>query len=855
MLWVLLGGYGYKAAAQPDDKWVFGYHAGIDFSGVTPVAFTSAIEGFGEGNASVADASGQLLFYTEGSLVWTRGNTLMPNGSDLTGLTSVTSFTVTSSSSQGVLIIPMPGNANRYYIFSLTSMEQNSIGNAGKLYYSVVDMTLNGGLGDVVPGMKGVLVDSDLSERMTAVVGDRCNIWVIACSVNAEIKSYEVNFSGVSATPVTSTVGIPQLFTGKLCASPNGQKLAATKCGVFGQGLGGAMLFDFDKSTGLASNPINLLDNAGGYGVCFSPDNSKLYVSAGFQDLYQYNVALGSAAAIRASETRIGVSSMTDIKQASNGKLYFKAADYLSGSTNYLASINAPNLAGTACQYTTNAIALAAGTSVISGLTNIVPNFHFSQDTLHSHAHLHDECFRERVMLQATNSNGWTYTWNNGATGPQQEVTTPGTYIVGYYTSPCSYNQDSFEVTFPVIPVVNSCADTYNGMAWVIPAAGDTTTYSYTWTDSASNVLSTDDTLRQVGAGTYLVLISSPGGCHAKLEVKINEDVYPASFLADTLVCTGTVQQYQNTSDPYFTGFQWSFGDGQTTTVQHPSHSYIQAGNYEVMLVATGVRCSDTAYSHVTADAPVAIDIISDRDTICTGMAVDFTIQPGADSSLKYYGWSLGDSTTVSPATGQVRHAYASAGVKTVQVSAVFRVCPEVEATQQIYVAPLPKVYLGPDSSMCLGGKAIVVSDQHQQPPGSRYLWNTGATAKSIEVRHPGTYSLAVTGPEGCTNSELIHVLKDCYIDIPNAFTPNGDDVNDYFFPRQLLSSSLNRFSMKVFNRWGQIVFETNNTNGRGWDGRFNGKDQPQGVYLYLIDVEIAPDHKEQYKGNVTLIR
>src|SRR5690606_23081679 len=112
----------------------------------------------------------------------------------------------------------------------------------------------------------------------------------------------------------------------------------------------------------------------------------------------------------------------------------------------------------------------------------------------------------------------------------------------------------------------------------------------------------------------------------------------------------------------------------------------------------------------------------------------------------------------------------------------------------------------------------------------------TGDTTEILKVVHPGIYTLSVsTKPIGCTTTESITIHKDCYIDIPNAFTPNGDGSNDYFFPRQLLSESLSHFHMQVYNRWGQLLFETNNLNGRGWDGRLNGKNQPTGVYLYRI--------------------
>lgn len=854
LMFLLLSVTTLAAHAQQENKWAFGMNAGLDFTTGNPVAFQTAMSGFGEGEASVCDANGQLLFYTEGSFIWDRNNNLMPGGSDLTGLTSATTYSVTSSASQGTLIIPMPGNTNRYYVFSLTSMEQNALGNAGRLYYSVVDMTLNGGMGDVVPGQKGVFIDSALSERMTAVVGDRCNIWVITCSADAHIKAYEVNFSVVNPTPVVSAVGMDQIFTGNLAASPDGHKLAATKCNVFGQGFGGAMLFDFDIVTGLASNPVSLLPAYGGYSVCFSPDNSKLYVVGGFQHLFQYNLNAGNAAAIQASETLIGPAGMTDLKMAPDGKMYFKANEYLAGSPNFLAALNAPNMTGAAALYVANAVMLAPGTAAQGSLPNIVPSFSFSKDTIHSTQYRSDVCFNNSILLEATNTAGWGYTWSDGAGGTLHAVNAAGTYTVGYFTSPCSYNIDTFETFFSSVYTTNSCYNQANGMAWVTPAYGDSTLYTYVWTDTAGTVLSTDDTLTGVAHGYYRLQVTAAGGCNTKIDVAIAADVYETSFTADTLACVDKEVSFVNTSDPYFTGFNWFFGNGITSVATSPSHSFSQPGEYQVMLVGNGGRCSDTSYRSIHIDSVVAIQLQKDKDSICMGATV--LLEAGvADNTLQQYKWSFGDGTGFEADPSPVQHAYDRPGLMPVALTVTFRACPGKTVYDTIYVAAFPKVNLGPDSSICLHDQPIILRDVQEQPAGSRYLWSTGETGYSIRVKHHGIYSLSVTSPEDCTTEEVIEVRKDCYIDIPNVFTPNGDGINDYFFPRQLLAANVSAFSMQIFNRWGQKIFETDKTDGKGWDGRFNSADQPEGVFIYRIDVVLEGATKENYTGNLTLLR
>jgi len=79
--------------------------------------------------------------------------------------------------------------------------------------------------------------------------------------------------------------------------------------------------------------------------------------------------------------------------------------------------------------------------------------------------------------------------------------------------------------------------------------------------------------------------------------------------------------------------------------------------------------------------------------------------------------------------------------------------------------------------------------------------------------------------------------------------------MNDYFLPRDLLARGLTSFKMDIYSRWGELIFTTESTNGRGWDGRFNGQEQPQGVFIYMIRATFKDGQLFERKGNVTLLR
>src|SRR5690606_35706833 len=133
------------------------------------------------------------------------------------------------------------------------------------------------------------------------------------------------------------------------------------------------------------------------------------------------------------------------------------------------------------------------------------------------------------------------------------------------------------------------------------------------------------------------------------------------------------------------------------------------------------------------------------------------------------------------------------------------------------------------------------------------WQWSTGEKTSSILVRYPGTYGARVR-LDGCENSDSLVVTESCYIEIPNAFSPgSSNEANAYFLPRQLLSKGVNKFHMAIYNFYGQLIYETTKTDGRGWDGKFNDVAQPQGVYIYTIEAGFADGTNEKYQGNVTL--
>ncbi len=331
------------------------------------------------------------------------------------------------------------------------------------------------------------------------------------------------------------------------------------------------------------------------------------------------------------------------------------------------------------------------------------------------------------------------------------------------------------------------------------------------------------------------------------------------TFTPTPYICQLTPVNFGNTSvslsppDSAATTYAWNFGNGTSTGV-NPTNVYPTTGTYNVMLIETNfVPCSDTFTQTIVVDTISGIKMDVTDSVLCRGKNVTFTATYATQGSTGNI-WSVTDGFTMID-VNPIIHAFDAPGQFTVSVKANYRACPETTASKLITVYAYPDVYLGPDTSICPGSTSIILSDDRNGTmPGTSWEWSTGETGSQIVVTKPGYYYANVS-IHGCTTSDTIWVQKDCYMDIPNVFSPNGDGVNDYFYPRQLLTRGLTTFTMNIYNRWGQLVYQASSIDGRGWDGEFNGAPQPQGVYVYVMDATFKDGQIEHHQGNLTLLR
>ena len=403
-----------------NNNWVFGYGVRVNFSGPIPVGSSNAAINSNESTASVSDPNtGQLLFYTDGRKVWNANNQVMPNGANLLG-------GFFNSCTQGALIVPFAEDNQRYYLFTLEELEALSLSPVvdNGLRYSVVDMTLNGGLGDVQVATINTPLATDLTEKLIVIRSTEIQgFWVIAHKRNAnEFLAWKIDACGVTAQPVVSAVGsnfasaplgATEAWSGAMDASPDGNRI-----GMPIDWSDRIEFFDFNKTTGVVSNPltVNVTDDSNPpflrkYGACFSPDGSKFYYT-NINSVYQLNLSTYTSAAIASSNTLIyspilepNVYPCLQIEQAPNNKLYVAI-----GNAGRLDAISSPNSLGLGCGYEDNAVSFSPATCQL-GLPAQVPLGGFAASSLITF--LPDSCIQNSISFSiATTSSINQISWN-----------------------------------------------------------------------------------------------------------------------------------------------------------------------------------------------------------------------------------------------------------------------------------------------------------------------------------------------------------------------------------------------------------------------------------------------------------
>jgi gliding motility-associated-like protein len=873
-----------------NNQWRFGNFGGIDFNSNPPTFLSNAAISTGEGGASVADRNtGNLLFYTDGVTVWNSLDQPMPNGTGLTGGSAAL-----LSSTTAAVIIPKPGTTSFYYIVTIDEQF-----NGNGLRYSLVDMTLNGGLGDIVSGQKNIPLLSTDSEKLEVVPNSTCQGYWIITHDNPGDTFYAIELlsSGFQTNPVVSVVGGTHgNGAGHLKINRQFNKLA---CGNFFDRT--IELYDFDNATGIVSNPTiwNTPDPNLVYGVEFSPNGNLLYIS-NLSEVYQYDLTQSTASAIQSSAFRVLASSFSQpasLQLAPDGKIYLNAGT--------IDAINFPDNPGAACGYQQRAF-----TNQFAGGGYGLPKWVFEVSSGNQSIQLvGDSCLGTQVQFSlGSPANVTSVNWDFGDPGsgtnnsstlinPTHLFSGTGNFIVtAVIQIPCGTdtlraNFSVVDCNLPCIANVNPPADSCLQSAFFFTVSSGSFIFSLEWNfgDPNSGI---DNNSTQVnpthtfsGPGTYTVTTIVQLSCGAdtvQTNIRVVDCEPPclANLSPPTDSCLQSALQFGISSDSSISSVFWNFGDPSSgidnnSTIANPAHLFSGPGTYTITAIvelSCGTDTLETVVSVVECDLPCFADLSPPTDS-CLQSVLQFGVS--SDSSISSVEWNFGDpvsGTNNNSALANPTHIFSSPGTYT--VTAVVELSCGTDTLQTTVTVldcsePCEGVIVNQAEGCLLPTSPFVILSDAGV---SNVLWDFGDTnsgtanqsnslAPFHEFSSPGLYYITAFVSFSCGNDTLQATYRaidcdtlqpTCALFIPTAFSPNADGLNDDFSP--ITSCSFQTYRLEIFNRWGQLLFETDSSTDT-WNGTFRGKDCPSGVYVYKLTYQVGQEPLDVIAKSVTLLR
>lgn len=485
-------------------------------------------------------------------------------------------------------------------------------------------------------------------------------------------------------------------------------------------------------------------------------------------------------------------------------------------------------------------------------------------------------CSGNTVTLDA-GAGFTTYLWDNAATTQTRVINTPGTYYVTVTNAQGCIGSDTITINVDTSVKAIFTTDLHLGCVddtlFVTNLSTGANQFNWLYGDGGYSTFQFPVQYVYFNQGNFVVtLIVSNGTCAdtAYQNISINHFVAsnftvstPLSILTppagppdSTCLGGGFYINVTNNNQVGNWTHIWDMGDGNTFNTPTPvpnntAYMYQQPGIYTITHIVTDtIGCTDTTRIQVYVGSPGVAFLWASDTSICIGEKVTFKDSMFTFGMVNFV-YDFKDGTTQMNMHNPT-HTWDNAGTYVVTLNVKYSFCPDALVSKTIQVEGGDKVNLGNDTTICPGVTgSLLLTDIDN--PNALLLWSNGQNASSITITDAGKYWATTKGK--CPSSDTIDIKRDCYLNIPNAFSPDGDGLNDYFIPRELLSSGLKSFTMNIFNRWGELIFTTSSIDGRGWDGKYNGVAQPMSTYVYVIDAEFVNNQKKVFKGNVTLIR
>jgi gliding motility-associated-like protein len=459
---------------------------------------------------------------------------------------------------------------------------------------------------------------------------------------------------------------------------------------------------------------------------------------------------------------------------------------------------------------------------------------------------------------------GTIYSWDNGSTQNQIIVspsTTTDYSVLVSNANGCSGTLVS-TVTVNPLPIGNAGLDTSlcSGNSIQLNANGGLT-YSWLPVSGLNNAQISNPVLSINSSTLYTVTVSDANNCSNTDDILITVYPTPTANFSSSSLCINDTTRFLNLSSGDANNWDWNFGDGVSSSLTSPWHVYSDTGSSNVVLTATGLgNCNSTLSMPITINPLPVILSVSSNSPVCWGDTI--RLISSAPGSLNY-SWS-GQNNFI----GSQQNEYIAAAVES--MTGTYGLFVTDRATNCISSTSSVSVVVNeiPDAPLAEATKQLCFTDTlflttttnaasyNWQGPNSYQSSLQNPIINNVNEDNVGIYTLIVANVLGCTSFDTVLVFLDCLDDdelnIPNVFTPNGDDKNQLF---KFSVKDLKEIRVEIYNRWGVNVYSWNSLQD-GWDGKTrNGMESPEGTYYYLVNATNWRGRTITQKGWFSLLR
>ena len=821
------------------NQWRFGWDAGLDFnvSPPIPVSGSSMVSYFS--SASISDSLGNLLFYSNGGSIWNKNNQLMSNGTGLYG----------NILSQPAYVVKSLNDDSTYFLF--TNGEFGIFPTMQGLFYSVINIHLNGGLGDIVSGMKNIPVpggDSVAGWMSGTRHRNNRDAWVVARAVNPNVYlAYQVSSSGINITPVISpslvhaTAIYPQTYCGSVNFTQDGKKLITSYpndliyeiCDFNNETGVVTPLFKFqtkyrNKEFIASDNEFSL--NAR-FVYLFTTCDSTWFYGFPLSILFQFDATLKDSTNFMKSGIIIDsifVENYGGMELGPDGKIYCAKVNMDS-----LGVIQNPNLQGTSCDFQRNVISLTANTGYA------LPQF---LQKYKAYIHHSDLCQYDSVSFSGdiwppADSIHWDFgdpssglsNFSNQAT-PAHIYSNTGTYIVELFVRHNDSRTDTSWQSITILPGV----DTELGPNRTV-CIGDSTTFdagacngcTYQWKNLGTGlVVGTGQTYKTGLAGTYSVTVTNSNNCIGSDTVQLFTSAVPSvtnNPLSES-ICSGDSTNVLLTSSVPGATFQWtaSLTSGNITGFSADSGLVINQvlidnlatpGTVTYHITPKVGSCSGSTVDYlvtVTPGAPVSVAITASQNNVCAGTSITYTAVPTNGGANPAYQWKV-NGTNAGTNSSTFIYTPVNNDVITCVLTSSITTCisnnPATSNAITMTVNPLQPVSINVAPSqnpVCSGASVTFTATPTNGGTSPFYQWTVNGTGVGT---NSSTYTYTPV------NGDIVTCLLTSNATCPTGNPATSNTVTMTVNPNQAVSVSISA-SSNPFCLGSSVTFTATPTNG-----------------------------------------